>query len=659
MHEQIFHTASSRHSKRSALMLTAAQSWKKVHQWFLEHTFVPRIFTGPLTHPVVGYLIAGLLQTLAVTIMVLLNHFYPSFRFEGALFILMIMFVAFTWGAGPSIIATFIGATLLMVLLLPHFSLSFVQARDIIGVGLYLLIGLAVSVFASQKEQARSSTEKMRIQLDSIIKAIPDALVVYNQDGHIVQTNRAAHELLILDLPLQEEHRRDVGVPEARIAEEEHTLLLRVLSGDEIGEMHSVDAWMQTRDGRKVEMNTKGASIRSKEGQITGGILIYRDVTERRLLERRTLEAEREAATRASELEAAIEAMADALMTFDSVGRPLRMNTAAKHLLGYGTLSPEQFALTSHERGALFHPRDASGQPLIPEHWPITQALHGKRLVGAKTVDMQVRSLTGPELLVNISAAPIRDATGQVIGAITITRDVTARRSAERERARMLTVVAHEIKTPLTAMKLQTYVLKRQIADGMRLQTRDMEDIEYDITRIEYLINDLLDAARLDADHLAFEKARCDLVVLCQQAAREQRATSGRAVELDLTEEPVEVCADASRISQVLMNLLSNALKYSPGHTPVSLGLRQEGGMAHIGVRDVGPGIAREATRHLFEQFYRVPGIRVQHGSGVGLGLGLYICRMLIERQGGHIGVESVPGQGSTFWFTLPLADQV
>jgi len=177
MHEQTFRIASSRHGKRSARIL-AGQSWKKIRQWFLEHTFAPRILTGPLAHPVVGYFIAGLLQTLVVAVMVLLNHVYPSFRFEGALFILMIMFVAFTWGAGPSVIATFIGATLLMVLLLPHFSLSIVQARDIIGVGLYLLIGLAVSVFASQKEYARRSTEKMRVQLDTIIKAIPDALVV-------------------------------------------------------------------------------------------------------------------------------------------------------------------------------------------------------------------------------------------------------------------------------------------------------------------------------------------------------------------------------------------------------------------------------------------------------------------------------------------------
>jgi signal transduction histidine kinase len=102
-------------------------------------------------------------------------------------------------------------------------------------------------------------------------------------------------------------------------------------------------------------------------------------------------------------------------------------------------------------------------------------------------------------------------------------------------------------------------------------------------------------------------------------------------------------------------NLLSNALKYSPPPSPVELRLRREGEEAVVSVRDEGPGIPCEALSYLFERFYRVPGVRAQHGSSVALGLGLYISRTLVERHGGRMGVRSEPGQGATFWFTLPL----
>ena len=109
------------------------------------------------------------------------------------------------------------------------------------------------------------------------------------------------------------------------------------------------------------------------------------------------------------------------------------------------------------------------------------------------------------------------------------------------------------------------------------------------------------------------------------------------------------------RISQVLTNLLSNALKYSPPDRPVSVRLQRKKGVARIEVHDDGPGIPPESKPHLFERFYRVPGMKVLHGLSDGLGLGLYIARTLVELHGGKIDVESEERQGATFWFTLPL----
>jgi len=150
----------------------------------------------------------------------------------------------------------------------------------------------------------------------------------------------------------------------------------------------------------------------------------------------------------------------------------------------------------------------------------------------------------------------------------------------------------------------------------------------------------------------------CDLLTIARDAVQEQQsAWPERALTLDLPPRAtLPLVADADRIGQVITNYLTNALKYSTEDQPVVVRITARNGSARVAVRDRGPGLSPEQQTHLWERFYRVPGIELQSGSGVGLGLGLHICKTIVERHGGHVGVESAPGAGSAFWFTLPLA---
>lgn len=172
------------------------------------------------------------------------------------------------------------------------------------------------------------------------------------------------------------------------------------------------------------------------------------------------------------------------------------------------------------------------------------------------------------------------------------------------------------------------------------------------------LVGDLLDASRMRSDRLELHSRRCDITRIVQECVdvqREQHSQRVLTLKMPSTQD-IPVMADPDRVGQVVTNYLTNALKYSDAECPVAVEVTLEGTHVRVSVRDQGPGLQPEQQEHLWDRFYRVPGIHVRSGSGVGLGLGLYICRSIMERLGGTTGVQSRPGEGSTFWFTLPVS---
>ncbi len=189
-----------------------------------------------------------------------------------------------------------------------------------------------------------------------------------------------------------------------------------------------------------------------------------------------------------------------------------------------------------------------------------------------------------------------------------------------------------------------------------------LASIDDQARRLNRLVEDLLDVSRIQSGHLEILLAPCDLATIVREAVKEQRqAWSKRTILSNLPGEeasPVPVLADADRIRQVITNYLTNALKYSEADRLVEVTLHVADRQARVSVRDEGVGISLEKQAHIWSRFYRVHGARGETGTRElhpGLGLGLYISRSIIEQHHGQTGLQSTPGIGSTFWFSLPL----
>lgn len=226
---------------------------------------------------------------------------------------------------------------------------------------------------------------------------------------------------------------------------------------------------------------------------------------------------------------------------------------------------------------------------------------------------------------------------------------------ANKVKDTFLGIASHELKTPLTSLKALAQVTQRRLAQHGQPEATYLEKMERSIGRIETLVNDLVDVARVDSGKLALRLEHdSDLAALCYQVVDEQIAASERPVTLELPEQQIELEMDPDRISQVLTNLIANALKFSPPEAPVRVAVALADDEAVISVHDQGLGIPPEQLPHIFERFYQAPNIAVQAGSKIGLGLGLFISHEIVERHGGRLWAESMPGKGSTFAFSLP-----
>ncbi len=341
-----------------------------------------------------------------------------------------------------------------------------------------------------------------------------------------------------------------------------------------------------------------------------------------------------------------LESAAEGIYGLDPQGYTLFLNPAAALLLGR---APDDAIGRPFEAVLGMGAAEAGGDGVNP----VRATLHSG--VTREVKDAVFRRADGTSFPVEYNSTPIVEE-GRITGAVVTFRDVTERREVERMKDEFVSVVSHELRTPLTSIRGSLGLLAAGKLGEVPEKGRRMLEIAVQNTdRLIRLINDILDIERIESGRVTMELRPVDASELAHQSVEVMSAMAEKGgVRLFAWADRQPLDADPDRILQVLTNLLSHAIKFSPPGGEVSLTVEPGEGEVVFRVRDQGRGIPPDRLESIFERFSQVDSSDARDKGGTGLGLA--ICRSIVQQHGGRIWVESAPGAGSTFTFTLPTA---
>ncbi len=339
-----------------------------------------------------------------------------------------------------------------------------------------------------------------------------------------------------------------------------------------------------------------------------------------------------------SRLAEIVESSVNAIIGMDLQGTITDWNRGARLLYGY----------TENEMIG------KSIKTLIPtEYLPEFLSLLRYIKVGKRVKNYEISRLARDHRLIDVSLSisPIRNSTGRIIGASAIARDITESKQTERRKDEFIATASHELKTPVTSLKAYNQLLKKSLNKlkdkRIRHYVIKMDD---QISRLSSLVVDLLDVTRVQSDELPLRIERFNLSLLIKETIEDIQPTSKKHKIILEGRKRLIVNADKNRLNQVVTNLISNAIKYSPSSSKIIVKILAKKRDALFSVQDFGQGIEPRDQDKIFERFFRV-----KDDQTSGLGMGLYICAVIIKRHRGKIWVDSKLDQGSTFFFSLPL----
>ena len=406
------------------------------------------------------------------------------------------------------------------------------------------------------------------------------------------------------------------------------------------------------RDGSIRNVVERGQAIVGRDGEYKLDGAIF-DITERRQNENERLK-----------LAAIVESSGDAIMAASLDGILTSWNSGAENLFGY------EAEEVLGKPISILAPPDRAKEPRAY----FEKVLAGEAITGVETVR---RRKDGTLVDVSFTYSPLRDATGAIVGASAIAQDITERRKAGAERERLLqelaeqnerlreldrlkdefvALVSHELRTPLTSIRgYLELVLEEEAGDLTDEQRQFLGVVERNAHRLLALVGDLLFLAQVEAGKLSLEVGAVDLSSIAAETVETARPLAEeKGVTLTLASGPLPLLAgDRGRLGQLLDNLVSNGIKFTPSGGRVDVRVRGDQGVAVIEVRDTGMGIPTGEQQHLFERFFRTSKATEQAIPGTGLGLA--ISKAIVNAHGGRITVSSEEGEGATFRVALPV----
>jgi PAS domain S-box-containing protein len=344
-------------------------------------------------------------------------------------------------------------------------------------------------------------------------------------------------------------------------------------------------------------------------------------------------------------ISALLDSTADGILILSAEHTIEHCNPAFAHMVGHpvadilGRVHEEVIKWAEHKDGLTLEQAEAGGWPLTPN--------------ATLYVEGDLERPGGLPLPVGITYAPLLSPEGNLINIIASVRDITRFREAEELKSTFISVISHELKTPVALIKGYVSTLRREDASWDRQVVKDsLEVIEEEADRLTELIENLLDASRLQAGALSINLADLNLDTLARRIAERFRTQSTvHTIEVDFPADFPVIMGDEDRLAQVLSNLVSNSIKYSPEGGEIMISGHIHLNQVVVCVSDNGPGIEADDIPHVFDRFYRSSDAsRTTKGAG----LGLYLARAVVEAHGGRIWVDPKPGEGARICFSLP-----
>ena len=533
---------------------------------------------------------------------------------------------------------------------------------------------VVIGAIRDMTEQHRAELERMQqaeqIRLQAkLIELSHDAILIRDSLSRVIFWNKGAEELYGWS-------------SQEALGHITHSLLKTHFPSSRA----EVDAYLQEhgswegelthtcRNGGVVIVESRQMLVSTVQGQPTAILEINRNITERRCLEQSMRAVHAQAVANLDFLRQIIDAMPSSIyLVYGPEARLLLANHAAASVWGaHWHVDQPMLEFLATNGIEIF---DAQGRVLTSKHFATLRAVREDEMV----LHHQeiIRRPNGSSLPVLVNAVPLEttqwrnmvreqaEPLPQYITeeslALVVNQDVSALKEAEYLKDEFIGVAAHELRNPLAVLKGFAEMLIYQTARGKGPQLADwqseaVEEIDVATSRLDKLTEDLLDVTRLQAGRLSLTRKPTDLVALTQNMmTQRQMTTRQHLLTLNTANSSLVMEIDRARIEQVITNLLSNAIKYSPQGGPIELSLHEEveSHTAFLSIRDHGMGIPVEQQARIFGRFVRAENARTSEITGTGLGL--YLSRELVERHGGRLWFESIEGEGSTFFMSLPL----